>query len=402
MQNTKKLITFFFLYIAQTIPMSFFSTVIPVMMRQENFSLSSIGMLQLIKLPWILKFFWSPLIDHSSTNLNGYKRWIFSSELIYASLIFAVSFLDFKLNLHLILGMIILSFIASATQDIATDALAVLSFSHKDKSLVNSMQSMGSFGGTMIGGGLLLLLFNQIGWNTLLPFLALFVCIALIPLAFFRGHGINKEQMQYQADPKAIFTFFMQKKIWKQLGFLFLYYTGLIGTLAMLKPWLVDLGYSMREIGTMSGVMGTLIGFICSFAGGFIVKRFGIYHSRITFALIILCATFYFYVISCVGPTTGMLYGGILILWGAYGLATIIVYTTAMNCVRKGCEGTDFTIQTVITHLSSMIVAISSGKLADRLGYNGLFLFEILLATLSLIYITFIFKKEQHHETVVN
>lgn len=58
MEQTKKynLATFFCLYIAQNIPMSFFSTVIPVMMRQEEFSLSSIGMLQLMKLPWILKF----------------------------------------------------------------------------------------------------------------------------------------------------------------------------------------------------------------------------------------------------------------------------------------------------------------------------------------------------------
>lgn len=41
--KTYNLATFFCLYIAQTIPMSFFSTVIPVMMRQENFSLSAIG-----------------------------------------------------------------------------------------------------------------------------------------------------------------------------------------------------------------------------------------------------------------------------------------------------------------------------------------------------------------------
>ena len=41
--KTYNLATFFCLYIAQTIPMSFFSTVIPVMMRQEDFSLSPSG-----------------------------------------------------------------------------------------------------------------------------------------------------------------------------------------------------------------------------------------------------------------------------------------------------------------------------------------------------------------------
>ena len=40
-----KMATFFLLYIAQSVPMSFFSTVIPVIMRQEQFSLASIGLL---------------------------------------------------------------------------------------------------------------------------------------------------------------------------------------------------------------------------------------------------------------------------------------------------------------------------------------------------------------------
>lgn len=56
--------------------------------------------------------------------------------------------------------------------------------------------------------------------------------------------------------------FFARRSIWKQIGFLFLYYSGLIGTLAMLKPWLVDLGYDMKEIGVMSGVAGTFVGFL--------------------------------------------------------------------------------------------------------------------------------------------
>ena len=107
------------------------------------------------------------MVDRHAVTTGDYKRWIFSSELIYAGLIFAVAFLDFHTDFYTIVALIIVSFVASATQDIATDALAVLAFSRKDKSLVNSMQSMGSFGGSMIGGGVLLLLFKQIGWNGL-------------------------------------------------------------------------------------------------------------------------------------------------------------------------------------------------------------------------------------------
>ncbi|MBQ4161842.1 MAG: MFS transporter [Parabacteroides sp.] len=393
--KTYNLTTFFFLYIAQSIPMSFFSTVIPVMMRQENFSLSAIGLLQLIKLPWILKFLWSPFVDRHAITTKDYKRWIFSSELVYAILILAVSFLDFKTDFHTIVTLIIVSFIASATQDIATDALAVLAFNKRDKSLVNSMQSMGSFGGSMIGSGILLLLFKQIGWNNLLPCLSIFVIIALMPLFFNKKIEIQPKKQEQRAKKADVFYFFARKSIWKQIGFLFLYYSGLIGTLAMLRPWLVDLGYDIKEIGMMSGVAGTFIGFISSFMGGVIIRQIGRHKARVLFSLFVFLATLYFFGISYTVPTTPLLYGGIFLLWGSYGMATIVVYTTAMDCVRPGREGTDFTIQTVITHLSGMLMAIVSGKIADYTGYHGLFLFETSIALTSLIYILIVFRKEK-------
>ena len=303
------------------------------------------------------------MVDRHAVTTGDYKRWIFSSELIYAGLIFAVAFLDFHTDFYTIVALIIVSFVASATQDIATDALAVLAFSRKDKSLVNSMQSMGSFGGSMIGGGVLLLLFKQIGWNGLLPCVALYVIAALLPLFFNKGLRIQPKDTHERAKKADVIYFFARRSIWKQIGFLFLYYSGLIGTLAMLKPWLVDLGYDMKEIGVMSGVAGTFIGFLSSFAGGMIVRRIGRFRARILFAVFVLIATLYFLGLSYVHPTTTLLYVGIFLLWGSYGMATIVVYTTAMDCVRPGREGTDFTIQTVITHLSGMLMAILVGKL---------------------------------------
>ena len=164
----------------------------------------------------------------------------------------------------------------------------------------------------------------------------------------------------------------------------------------MLKPWLVDLGYDMKEIGVMSGLVGTFAGFLASFAGGMIVRRIGRFRARILFAVFVLAATLYFLGLSYVHPTTALLYGGIILLRGSYGMATIVVYTTAMDCVRPGREGTDFTIQTVITHLSGMLMAILSGKIADHTGYHGLFFFEASIALISLIYIVTVFKNEKN------
>ncbi len=402
-QKGGKLFTFLCLYIAQSIPMSFFSTILPVLMRQQDYPLEIIGLLQFLKFPWVLKFLWSPAIDRSSHKVSDYKKWIFSSELVYAVIILAISFMDLQTDIYTIVMLIIFAFIASATQDIATDALAVLSFSKKDKSLVNSMQSVGSFAGAMIGGGFLLLLFHSLGWNKLLPYLALFVVIALIPLIFFRGspsEEIQKSKKYAPPHPDDLFGFFKQKGIWKQIVFLFLYYAGLIGCLAMLRPMLVDYGYSIKQIGVMSGIIGTSIGCIGSLSGGFIVRKFGRFVPRIVFAICILVTIVYFYLLVTYLPVNiSTLHLGITMLWGSYGMATIVVYTTSMDCVRKGYEGTDFTLQTVITHLSGMIMAAVAGKVAGEFGYSKLFLFEACIAATSLIYILTVFKKEKTDES---
>lgn len=219
-QKTLNLGTFFCLYIAQAIPMSFFSTAIQVLMRQADYSLSSIALLQLIKLPWILKFLWAPLIDRHCITMKDYKRCIISSEIVYALLILLVGLLDIQTDLYLIIGLVFLSLVASATQDIATDTLAVLSFNKRDKSLVNSMQSMGSFGGTLIGTGVLLLVLQHYGWHAVIPCLCIFVLLAVIPLLKNKRMKMTVKESAKRARLTDFIWFFARRSIWKQIGFL--------------------------------------------------------------------------------------------------------------------------------------------------------------------------------------
>jgi len=397
-KQTNKLLTFFSLYIAQSVPMSLFSTLLPVLMRQDNFSLSTIGLLQLIKLPWILKVFWAPIVDKKTSDLGTYKKWIFSSEMVYAILILLVAFLDLKTNFITIFILIILSFMASATQDIATDALTALSFSRKEKSLGNSMQSMGSFGGALVGGGLLLLHYKLIGWTVLLISVSIFVMLALVPLMSYKDRRFTPKKGSTPICMKDLLLFFSQKGAGRQLIFLILCYSGLIGILAMVKPYMVDLGYKTGDIGFMFGIFGSLCGCLFSYIGGYVIRSLGRFYSRIIFACAILATTLLFYFLSLTTPGTIALYVAIFCLWASYGLSSVLVNTVAMDFLRDGREGTDFTLQTVITHLSGMIIAVCSGKIADCLGYSGLFIVETALAVTSLIYILVCFKRPARHE----
>lgn len=374
--------------------MTFFSTALQVTMRQSSFSLSAIAMLQLIKLPWVLKFLWAPMVDKYCNTMDNFKKCIFWSEGIYAFLILFVGHLDLERDFFYIITLIIISLIASATQDIATDALAVLSFSKKDKGLVNGIQSLGSFSATLIGGGVLLALLQRYGWHYVLPFLAVFVMIAIIPLWRNKKLKLIEQQPSNPVSMADFIWFFARRHIWRQIGFLGLYYAGIIGSLSMLRPYLVDLGYSMQEIGFMSGILGSAVACVASIICGHLIAIQGRFITRRLVAFISLGATLFLSFISMGTPSYAMVLTGVSLIWLCYGLSTVVVYTTSMDNVRAGREGTDFTVQIVITHFVGILLSLVSGHIADAFGYNNLFFFESMLAVASLIYVFVMFKKE--------
>ena len=367
--------------------MSFFSTVVPVIMRQEHYSLQSIGLLQLIKLPWILKFLWAPLVDNTSKSTKDYKRWIIYSEIFYAVVIIAAGFFSLQTDFKLILFFMVLAFIGSATQDIATDAFAILALKKEERGIGNSIQSSGSFIGTLVGSGVMLIIYHYLGWQYLLMALGVFVMLATAPVCTYKKLQEKKPETK-KVTFKDIKYFFTQKGVGKRVLVLAFFYSGIIGILAMLKPFLVDLGYSVKEIGFMSGIYGTGIGAASTFLSSYLIKRRRIVGSAYILNILMIATAVYFLTLIFSTPSILALYIGISLIWGCYGMSTVVVYTSSMNFVREGREGTDFTIQIVLTHLSSMIIAISSGKIGHIFGYDGLFTFEIAMGILSLIILT--------------
>lgn len=375
----------FSLYIAQSIPMSFFSTVVPVIMRQEKYSLGSIGLMQLVKLPWIIKFLWAPLIDNKARTSKQLRSWILLSELFYAAVILSIGLFDLRTDFQLIVILMVIAFLASATQDIAVDIFAILQLRPSERSLGNSMQSAGSFVGTLFGTGVLLIAYHYFGWTNLLIILSLFVVFAVIPVLVYRKPVYREKEQDQRITLKEIWLFFAEKGKHKRVLVLIFYYSGIIGTLTLLKPYLVDLGYNVKQIGFMSGIFGTSIASLSALAGGVIIKKTGRRLAMYLFAIVSLMAAAWFSFISGSVPSTPSVYAAIGLLWGAYGLSTVAIYTTSMDIVREGREGTDFTIQIVITHLSSLIIAVMSGKLGDLLGYRNFFLIEVVMCLLTLV-----------------
>ena len=65
------------LYFAQGLPYGFFSQAVPVILREEGYSLTQISVYGLLFAPWGLKFLWAPYVDAYGTR----RRWLVSLQL---------------------------------------------------------------------------------------------------------------------------------------------------------------------------------------------------------------------------------------------------------------------------------------------------------------------------------
>jgi predicted MFS family arabinose efflux permease len=390
-----KLFTLLSLYMAQSIPMSFFSTVVPVIMRQQHYSLEVIGLMQLIKLPWIIKFLWAPYVDRTGSSTGGYRRWIFFSEAFYAFSVAAVAFFSLEHQFSVIIVLMVLAITASATQDIATDAWAILTLKKDERSLGNSMQSMGSFLGSMIGSGALLVVYHYLGWTWLLLALAGVVLVAIVPLMIYRPEAIIKKRPRSKSVSfKDIGSFFKQAGIWPQLIILGVFHSSLVGIMTMVKPLMIDFGYSIKDIGIISGIFGTATGALFAMLAGLLMRRISRERSAMVFASLNLLPPLFFILFGASAATPFIIWSGVAILWGAYAAGMVFLFTIAMDRVRHCREGTDFTLQIVIVHFSSLILAVLSGKIAGTFSYSGLFIFSFGMGVITLLLVMLRFRNQ--------
>lgn len=389
MNNSKviNLGTFFCLYLARAIPSTFIMTALQVTMRQHHIGLATIGLLSLVRLPWSLKFIWAPLIDRHCVTVGDFKKLLISTETVFAVALIIVGFLDVANDLMLIVCLVLLSTFAASVQNVTNDTLAVNAFSRGDHSAVTSMKSMGRYTGKILGGGVLIMVLHHYGWHTVVPLLGFFALLLVMPIALNKHIVIKERKEKKRARITDFYHFFARREVLPLLGFLLLFFAGFDGILAMLKPWMVDMGYNMKEIGLYNGIIGTSCAFVMAAFAGWWVKRTGVKRAQRIVVVFALAVPIFFLFLTYTTVTLPLILVGILLVRAVEASAAVTLYTTAMDNVRPGREGTDFTIQIVIVHFSGSLVSVISGGVGQWLDYRGLCLIELGISIISLLYI---------------
>jgi MFS transporter, PAT family, beta-lactamase induction signal transducer AmpG len=369
------------LYVAQFLPFVFFGQALPIYLRQQGASLESIGALGLLSLPWALKFLWSPYIDRIRlTHYHSYRSWIIFFQCLLVLNLLICAFLDVRSQLLPLLFLVFLGCTIAASQDIATDGLAVTILEPHERGIGNGIQNAGNKLGAIIGGGGMLVLLGAIGWRNSLLTMSASIMLLLLPV-------FRYAEPQLRQTPRTDFTNF--QIIWKFLrrpgikSWLFVLATYMMGThmaSGMLRPLFVDLGLSLGEIGWMLGIVGNTTGLVGALIGGVLIERLGRKRSLIGFAFLQAVA-----IALCILPAIQIsqrpiLYVVSMTLQFFHAMAGTAIFTIMMDISHKETAGTDFTVQSSIVFLGGIIGIVSGGFIAGSVGYIGAFAMSFAIA----------------------
>ncbi len=390
------------LYFSQGLPSGFLAHALPALLREYGVAVEYIGLLKLLALPWLLKFLWAPFIDRTEVGrLGDHRGWILLMQSLLALLLLTLSFFTpnmlFGSLIIFFFGVVLMINTTAATQDIATDGLAVKLLPEKWRGLGNSIQVSGFKTGMIISGSLLLISVDKLGWSMSFQLLAASLIVLLIPSFVFKERAnvgsfvtpLSGDAPEQKASIKkswgnAYKGFFSQQGIVYWLVVLFTYKIADSLGSGMIKPLLIDTGYTLTDVAELT-FWASISGLVAAVVAGFIYYRLGAKWSLLLFGLLqtLGIAAYGLVVTGDLSNETVMAIA--LFEQAADGMSTVALFALMMGQCRKGHEGSDYTVQACIQVVMSGVVGALSGFIAKFAGYQSLYLLAGLLGTLTLI-----------------
>lgn len=377
----------FSLYWAQGLPVGFMTHALPVILRAQGVSLAHIGGFGLLMLPWSIKIFWAPWVDRFGHSAYGhYRSWIIPTQFLSILTLVILSFLPIAtLNepkYLLAFFVVLLSMnLVGATQDIATDALAVNLLKNEQQHWGNTFQVMGSRLGFIVGGGAVLWALDGLNWQTTFLILAGLVFLNTLPILCFKEPV--HERMQQRAEQevfswnkvKQYFAYFYSTPnlaLWLLVLMSFKIADGLAGPL--LKPFMVDLGLTFAQIGIYVTMLGALAALMGAGIAGLSLKYMSRANALFIFSVLkifsLVAYTWLAFQYEVHKPVhVGLIYGINAAEEMISAMLLVVMLTLVMHYSRKHVAGTDFTFQVALMATVSGGLYSLSGILGDIFGY---------------------------------
>ena len=359
---------------ASGFPFGLINEALPVYLRTHGASLEDVGRVAAITAPWSLKFLWAPLVDR----LGSRRQWIAACLAGIAGLTLALGHAD-PARLGAGFWLLAIAIVTlSATQDIAIDAYTIQTTTTDELGIANSVRIAAYRVAMFTAGGLLIWLAGRATWGA--SFTAGAAALAALTLAALVLPAPESGAGRPLAIWEPLRALVARKDIWAVAAFALLFKLDIAALEPMTRPFWVDRGFSLTEIGAVL-TTGRIIATVAGAAlGGVLTSRWGIFRGLWVLGLVQAFSSLGYWAAATAAPSKTLILGAALFENFAAGLGTSAYLAFLMSVCEKRYAATQFALLSALLAITRAAAGEASGGLAERMGYGGYFLLTFLLA----------------------
>ena len=386
------------LYFAQGLPYIAVMTISVIMYKRLGISNTDIALYTgWLYLPWVIKPFWSPIVDIFSTK----RCWVIAMQWLVAVAFAGIAFLlptTFFFSLTLAVFWLV-AFI-SATHDIAADGYYMLALTPHEQSFYVGIRSTAYRIASVAGQGALVIIAGYIEEHTGdIPFawsMVFFILSALF-LAFALYHCWALPKVEKTADKDTdvrsvlrefshvFVAFFKKKQVGVAILFMLLYRLPEAQLVKLINPFLLDsvsaggLGLSTSEVGIVYGTVGIIGLTLGGIVGGIVAARQGLnfWLRPMAWSMSLTCLTF-LYLSYADAPGLFTINACVFIEQFGYGFG-FTAYMLYLIYFSEGKFATaHYSICTGFMALGMMIPGMAAGWIQETIGYQNFFIWTMI------------------------
>jgi len=409
--GNRRMLVVLLLGFSSGLPLALSASTLSIWLTEAGVSKAAIGIFAAIGTPYAIKFLWAPLVDGLRipvlSDLFGRRRsWLLTTQGLLALGIAALGFADPTIDPWMTAFCALIVATISATQDIVYDAYRVEILPQEEQGAGAGAAVLGYRFGMIAASAGALLIAEVAGWHASYMVMAALVGVGVFATLLGREPEVA-EQAATASEKKDFiswvkhyvispFADFMKHKHWLAvLAFIVLYKFSDAFMGVMTNPFLIELGFSKGQIGTVVKFFGLWATILGSVLGGIIVYRLGLIRSLWICGFMHMLTNLLFVGQAWMGPNIYYLALCITLENGSGGMGTAAFVAFISGLCNRHFTGTQYALLSSLAAFGRTWLSTPAGVAAQTMGWPVFFFFSSLLAIPGLVLLWWLTKRTQ-------
>ncbi|HET7321490.1 MAG TPA: AmpG family muropeptide MFS transporter [Longimicrobiaceae bacterium] len=360
-------------------PLYLMTRTLQAWMTVEKVDLSTIGFFSLAALPVSLKFLWAPVLDRYVPPFLGRRRgWLLITQVLLLIAIAAMGLHDPRAGLAMLaINTVGIAFL-SASQDIVGDAYRTDLLEERAMGAGSAVWVLGYRIALLVTGSLAFVLADHIGWRITYVLMSLLMLVGIVT-DFFAPEPTGEDRPPaslYEAVWLPFRDFFTRAGAPTAIAILiFIILFKLPDNLAigMSTPFLLKIGFSETEIGTVVGAVGLFATIVGSLFGGGVVEKMGLNRSLWVVLAVQALSQIGYLALALHGHDFPFMVAAVVAENFVYGMVTTVFIAYLMSLCSKRFSATQYALLSSLMAVSRDLIISPAGALAEATGWAGFF-----------------------------